>query len=58
MSNTATPTNAEFTKEAVQSMSHRALTAIGRSTSPNGRHWMALVWAKDELARRASSGQP
>jgi hypothetical protein len=42
-----------MTSEAMQSLPTTALRAIVNSTSPTGRFWLQLVWAKDELARRS-----
>lgn len=42
-----------MTKEQIVSLPTRELRAIVRSTSPSGRFWLELVWAKDELARKS-----
>jgi len=41
-----------MTRIEIQTLPTRTLTAIVRSTSPTGRFWLQLVWAKDELERR------
>lgn len=42
----------DMTKEQIETLRTRELIAIVRSTSPTGRFWLQLVWARDELARR------
>jgi signal transduction histidine kinase len=39
-------------KEALISLPNDRLRAVVKSTSPSGRFWLELVWARDELARR------
>lgn len=41
-----------MTKEQIQMLPTRELLAIERSTNPNGKFWLELSWARDELARR------
>jgi hypothetical protein len=41
-----------MTQTQITMLPTRDLIAIVRSTNPNGRFWLELVWAKDEIARR------
>jgi hypothetical protein len=41
-----------MTQTQITTLQTRDLIAIVRSTNPNGRFWLELVWAKSEIARR------
>jgi hypothetical protein len=41
-----------MSKDQITALPTRELIAIVRSTNPNGRFWLELVSAKDEIARR------
>jgi len=43
-----------MTRTEIQTLPTSTLIAIVRSTSPTGRYWLQLVWAKDEMERRAA----